>query len=177
MGLLSERGSINGMLGLYQDSIRDFSAAIEIEKHNFTAYYNRALSKRNIGDYLSAIEDFNAALALAPEESDIFLQLAITKIQIQDYAGASRELNWLQIYDADNPWLSYYRALILEEQGDTASALQEIEYNIEEATADLVDLELYYYLFQKEYGLAKTKEQIQSLVLKPAQTRNMLLNS
>ena len=45
-----------------QGSISDFTKAIELNKDNWEAYYNRGLSKAKLQNYSGAISDYSTAI-------------------------------------------------------------------------------------------------------------------
>ena len=50
----------------YADAVADFDAAIKLDPHYATAFYNRANAKLNTGDKQGAIADYRQALQLHP---------------------------------------------------------------------------------------------------------------
>jgi tetratricopeptide (TPR) repeat protein len=50
----------------YARAVADFDAAIKLDPHYATAFFNRANSKLNAGDKSGAIDDYRQALQLRP---------------------------------------------------------------------------------------------------------------
>ena len=62
----NNRGKTKTELGRYEESIRDFDKAIELNPNFAVAYYTRGLAKRNLGRFDAADEDINKAVELDP---------------------------------------------------------------------------------------------------------------
>ena len=62
------RGLVNLKLKDYEEAIKDFSQAIEIDNKNDEIFFYRAIAKENAGDYKSALKDYNSSIKLNPLE-------------------------------------------------------------------------------------------------------------
>ncbi|RUM60560.1 MAG: hypothetical protein DSY66_04210 [Persephonella sp.] len=60
----------------YQNAIKNFSKALELNKYLVDAYYYRAKSYEAIGEYKKALTDFKNATILMPEEKKFFTEMA-----------------------------------------------------------------------------------------------------
>ncbi len=65
-GPYNNRGYAYRALGKYEEAIKDFTRAIEIDPYYRGAYNNRAYSFQILGDYDRAVSDFTRALKLMP---------------------------------------------------------------------------------------------------------------
>ena len=94
--------------GMYNQAIRDFDRAIEIEPENSEAFCKRGQAKSSLGLYPDAIGDFDRAIKIAPEFSMAYYHRGAAKIAsgvrqagIEDYRAAARlgftdALEWLE---------------------------------------------------------------------------------
>ena len=53
----------------YYGAIADFTKAIEINPNDASAYYNRSITKENLGDINGACEDAKKAISLGKKET------------------------------------------------------------------------------------------------------------
>ena len=51
-------------MGLFEDAIKDYDRAIELDNNYFEAYCNRANSKYSLGLYKEALKDYKKTLEL-----------------------------------------------------------------------------------------------------------------
>ncbi|KLI41477.1 tetratricopeptide repeat protein, partial [Brachyspira hyodysenteriae] len=63
------RGAAKKILGLYDEAIKDFDKAIELNTNNFMAYYNKGLAKSDLGHNEEAYNDFIKGYDLADDTS------------------------------------------------------------------------------------------------------------
>jgi len=64
-----EKGNVKSKLGDYQEALKDYNNALEINHKYADAYYYRGIAKIEIGDYKSAIVDFNNAIRINPNDA------------------------------------------------------------------------------------------------------------
>ena len=93
------RGVAKNDLKQYEEAIKDYDKAIELNPNYSEAYNNRGKDKYNLGLYKEAIEDFNKAIELNPNNSNSYnfrgnakYNLKLYKEAIKDYDKAI-ELN------------------------------------------------------------------------------------
>ena len=82
------RGNSKIFLNNYQESILDFSKAIEINPNYENAYVNRGISRKNIKDFKGSIMDYEKALSINSKDAITFHNLALSKKEIGDIKGA-----------------------------------------------------------------------------------------
>src|SRR3989338_1009414 len=72
----------------YQEAIKDYDRAIELNPEDKNALNNRGVAKQEIGDYAGAIRDYDKALELNPEDAIAFDNMEVAKKEIREYARA-----------------------------------------------------------------------------------------
>jgi tetratricopeptide (TPR) repeat protein len=55
--------------------------------NDINAYYNRGLSRGNIGDYQGAIDDFNQIIKLNPNEVEVYQYKAMVQVGLDKSKG------------------------------------------------------------------------------------------
>ena len=88
---LNSRGLDKYEHNRYQEAIKDYDRAIELNPDETTAFNNRGVAKQVIGDYAEAIGDYEKALELNPEDAMAFDNREVAKKEIRDYAGAIKD--------------------------------------------------------------------------------------
>lgn len=63
---LTKKSSIEGSMALYEDAVKDATAAININRNNADAIYVRALAYRQLNELDKSCEDYHRLLAIAP---------------------------------------------------------------------------------------------------------------
>jgi tetratricopeptide (TPR) repeat protein len=71
----------------YKGAIEEYSMAIQHDKKNFRAHFNRAKVKETLNDYAGAIEDYNSILAIKPSY-EVYISRGSAKTLLEDYKGA-----------------------------------------------------------------------------------------
>jgi len=79
--------------GDYQEAIKDYNKAIELNPKDAEAYYNRGLAKVKLGDYRGAIEDFNKAIEINPKIAEAYNNRGVAKGDLGDYRGEIEDYN------------------------------------------------------------------------------------
>ena len=92
--------------GISLGSCTDNNTAIEKDPNYTVAYYNRANSKRNLGDYRGALLDYNKVIENNPNDADAYHNRGLIKIELGDKESGcldlskAGELGDAQAYDA-----------------------------------------------------------------------------
>jgi tetratricopeptide (TPR) repeat protein len=70
--LHGELGTLLHRVGDHPGALEQYSAAIELDRHNPELHFNRAAVRRYLGDAIGAEQDFDVAIALRPEEYEAY---------------------------------------------------------------------------------------------------------
>jgi tetratricopeptide (TPR) repeat protein len=121
------RGWIYAQKGQYALAKKDYSHALQLDKHYTDAYYNRGLIYLKEKEYADAISDFTEAIKSAPEMSDAicnrgnaYLQTGKVEKALEDYTKAIS-------LDGKDPDLYYNRAFIYRALGRFKDADMDIK--------------------------------------------------
>jgi clan AA aspartic protease (TIGR02281 family) len=106
---LGKRAEIYSEMGLHEQSIQDYSKAIEQDSTDGDYFGSRGDQYRLVGKYDLAVADFNRAIELAPEEAFYYMQRGWVKDEFQhnpeaglaDYTSAieiDRNLAYAYLY-------------------------------------------------------------------------------
>ena len=89
----NNRGTAYGELGNYQQAIKDFTKAIELNPQYAMAYYNRGLTYgRNLGNYQQAIKDYTKAIQLNPQDAMAYYKRGLAYAKSGDAQKALENL-------------------------------------------------------------------------------------
>lgn len=86
--LYRERGKLYLDLGNYQQSIKDYSSAIDLNKGNKYVYYNRGLGYFNMEKNIQAIEDVNRAIEIDSKFESAYILRGIIYGTMKSYQNA-----------------------------------------------------------------------------------------
>ena len=70
------------------EGISKYTKAIEFNQNNETAYYNRGILRRKLGDYYGAISDYTKAIEINPKFVFAYNNRGFAKGKLKDYDGA-----------------------------------------------------------------------------------------
>jgi tetratricopeptide (TPR) repeat protein len=87
------RGIAYANLGNYQQAIKDFNKAIELEPDDAYAYNHRGSTYSDLGNYQQAIKDFNKAIELKPDYSYAYNNRGIAYAALGNYQQAIKDFN------------------------------------------------------------------------------------
>jgi len=92
--LYSKRGQSLYHLEKFDDAIKDYTTAIDLNPYFVDAYWRRAIVYQHIGNYTATLNDYNTAISLVDStmsnvnKSILYLNLAHVDLQLQDYPAA-----------------------------------------------------------------------------------------
>lgn len=116
-----ERCSTDGLKRAEQACTR----LIESDPLDDTAWHNRALIRRRLGDLKGALEDFDKALTLAPENAGLHNDLGLAKADSGDLAGAIASYDAALRLDPDLALAWNNRSFAKRLNGDADGALKD----------------------------------------------------
>ena len=73
LGYYNSRGNAYRIIGDYQQAIKDYDKAIELDPKDAVAYYRRATAYMDLGDRRQAMKDYKTAARLGDMEAQGFL--------------------------------------------------------------------------------------------------------
>ncbi|XP_075732979.1 dnaJ homolog subfamily C member 7 isoform X1 [Rhipicephalus microplus] len=117
---------------MYDEAVKRYTEAIELDGSNATYYSNRAACFMMLGDHRAALDDCRQALQRDRRNSKSLLREAKCYIALGDPAAALRTLHSLRVVDPENPAL--FRELksaellqLFLDEGDKAYKAQNYE--------------------------------------------------
>lgn len=118
---------------LTEQAIRCFDEAILKKPDYSSAFYNRGLSKYNLGEFLSdsslvitALSDFNRAISNNLTFVDAYLQRGLVYEWLGEYQKAIADFNYGLQYDSKNENLLINRAVAMGKSGDLTGAIENL---------------------------------------------------
>ncbi len=123
------RGCLYARNENHRMALIDLTKSIELDSlfNDGSPYWDRALSKEELGDTFGALSDFNKALLINPEKENFYLFRGTLKYRMGDYEGALTDFD-----DAIKFWDDYYiarswRSMLRVELKDFDGAM--VDYN------------------------------------------------
>ncbi|MCH8902906.1 MAG: tetratricopeptide repeat protein [Bacteroidetes bacterium] len=105
------RGRAKKLVGLFDEAIRDYGKALELNPMFYDAYFNRANLKRDLKDYDGAIEDFTKAMSIDPSNVQSYMNRGNTKSLMNDAKGAIRDYDKALSIEPENALVHLNKAL------------------------------------------------------------------
>lgn len=96
------RGLGYDSLGAYQEAIRDFSKAIEINHNHSAAYNNRGVDYGVIGNYQLALKDFEKVIELDPKNVTVYNNRGNVYYSMGNYSQAVEDYKKAVEFDPKN---------------------------------------------------------------------------
>ena len=126
--------------GNNRGAITDYTKAIEIDPKYINAYFNRAISRENIGDLKGAVLDYSKVVELDPKDVDAYYNRAILKEDIGDLKGAVLDYTKVVELDPEDGDAFSNRALLKEKLGDFEGAVSDQNKAFEFDSKDKIQL-------------------------------------
>ena len=79
----SNRGLANYNLKNYSESIKDFTAAIEIDSNDSESYLYRGLANYNLKNYIESIKNFTSAIEIDSNDSKSYFYRGNAKLLLK----------------------------------------------------------------------------------------------
>jgi len=115
------RGILKSDIGLYKESIIDFSKAIEIDSMNYIYFYNRGLAYRKLELLDSAILDYIKSIELNPEYASAYLNKGYALMSKNEYSKAIEEFK-----------IALSKPIALKEKGYVTNNIAFAHYKLED---------------------------------------------
>ena len=106
----------------YQDALKDFAKAIELDPHNPKFYFCRGSIRGDLSDCKEAIDDFSKAIEIDPNNADFYQRRGWSKTDLGDYQGVIEDFTRAIKLDPYNDDFYSYRASAKRILGDTKGA-------------------------------------------------------
>src|SRR3972149_7428728 len=87
LGIMKVRG------GDYEGGIKLLDKAINMDKENTLAYYQRGRAKAGMGNYKEAIADFDITIKLQSDYAPVYVERADAKRKLGDEEGAKKDMD------------------------------------------------------------------------------------
>jgi len=121
-----KRGDYFAKHQMIQESIIDYSKAIELDPEDVDSYIYRAYSYLKLNKPGEALPDLNKGIANKPNVSVLYANRAMIKLNIGDLIGAWSDCNKCLSLDSTNAEVYNCRAIIKFRSGDLLGAQQEL---------------------------------------------------
>ncbi|KAM3096072.1 tetratricopeptide repeat protein [Phormidesmis sp. 146-35] len=95
------------------------------------AYYNRALTRHELGDKQGAIADYSEVIRIDPDHSAAYNNRALTRYELGHKEGAIADLNRALLSNPRNDIAYCNRGVIRLEAGDCGGAIEDFGYAIQ----------------------------------------------
>ncbi len=92
--------------GQFEEAIKYFTKAIEIDPLNANYYHRRGAAIDSLGQYSEAINDYDQAIYLDQDNSDFYNSRGVAKTNLKFFSGAIKDLNKAIKLDPSNQLIS-----------------------------------------------------------------------
>ena len=99
-------------IGEYQEAIRFYNEALELDTTFSEAYNNRGIAYFELGQFERAVEDYTKAIATQPEYTDAYYNRANAFYEMKEYEKSKQDLNWAQKSYADSAYIYFTRGIM-----------------------------------------------------------------
>ena len=125
------RGSVYFKKRDFEQAVRDYTTALEIDSNNATAYIYRGLAFINLRRHERANRDFSYALALDPCNAIAHTHIGIVHAVTGDHDNAIKNFNHALKADPNYPFVFFSRGASYSAKGDDDSAERDFSKAIE----------------------------------------------
>lgn len=91
--VLSNRGAVYGMTGMFEQSIRDITESIQLNAKNKTAYANRSIAYLSTGQYEKALSDYQEYLKFDPNNPNFWYESGMVQRSLKRNQDAINSLS------------------------------------------------------------------------------------
>ncbi len=151
------RGIKKSKLGSYEEAIRDYNKAIELNPNDARAYHNRGYAKSKLGIFDEAIRDYDKAIELTPNATKIYNSRGIAKAKLGRYEEAIKDFEKVIELDPNDAIAYNNRGTAKDKVGRVDEAIRDYNKVIE---LDPNDADAYYNRGYAKLELTRYKEAI-----------------
>jgi tetratricopeptide (TPR) repeat protein len=121
-----KRGNYFSAHQMIQESINDYSKAIEINPDDIDSYVHRAFSYLKLNKLIEALPDLDKGIENKPNSSILYANRAMVKLNLGDKIGSLADCNKCLSLDSMNAEVYNCRAILKFQSGDLPGALLEL---------------------------------------------------
>jgi tetratricopeptide (TPR) repeat protein len=97
------RGALKYIARSYSYAVNDLSEAIRLDQTCALAYYNRALSYRQLGEHKSSLKDFGIVLLLGDYLNfKVYVNRALLYYKLEDYSNSLSDFAEARKFEPNN---------------------------------------------------------------------------
>ena len=122
-----KRGNYLAKHQMIQESILDYSKAIELDPDDIDSYIFRAYSNLKLNKLREALPDLDKGIENKPNSSTLYANRAMVRLNIGDGMGAWSDCNKCLTLDSTNAEAYNFRAILKFRSGDLLGARQELK--------------------------------------------------
>ncbi len=112
----------------FQQAIKDFGSAIELNSRLAWVYCFRGLAHRNLDEYQQAISDFDRALALEPKLGSFYNDWGLAYFSLKNYQKAIEDLDHRAKLDPNYVWVYVNRGVAYRNLWEYQRAIEDFDY-------------------------------------------------
>jgi tetratricopeptide (TPR) repeat protein len=119
-------------LGEYQNAVADYNQLLQLQPHDYRAYYNRGLAQVALGEKVAALADYNQSLQYTPSSStlqraDILNDRGVVYLQLQEPQHAIADFTQAIALNENDARAYFNRACACHYEGDFLTALHDFD--------------------------------------------------
>ena len=107
----------------YKETLKHYTRAIQLDPNQVSAYNNRGITHRNLGDYNSAIDDYNRVIMLNPNDAEAYSNRGLAYQDKGDYKEAIADYTQAIQLTPDLAQAYYNRGVFYQDKGDYKKAI------------------------------------------------------
>jgi tetratricopeptide (TPR) repeat protein len=112
----------------FQQAIKDFDSAIELNSRLAWVYCFRGLAHRNLDEYQQAIQDFDRALTLEPKLGSFYNDWGLAYFSLTNYHKAIEDLDHRAKLDPNYVWVYINRGIAYRNLWEYQRAIEDFDY-------------------------------------------------
>lgn len=147
---LFERGVQEADEARYQDALRSFSLALELDSDLADAYFERGEVYQELEQYNNAVEDFDAAIRHDySDPATAYYLMGLSHYGLDLFRYALNEFTSAIEFDDENPEYFYWRGLTRTQIGESQQAIDDLLYAVD---LGYTELSYAYFFLANEYN-------------------------